>query len=133
MYLKFKNIVTDTFYTDNNEWFVDKDGKIGILKLAYKFDSDIPAYWKEYGFVMLQDDDGISNLFAGEVNLNSLAELKDFFWSRGIADDRLILLRAKVSKTDIFITDEFEGVFLQECFFFRKKICSIMSLHSRKI
>ena len=118
LYLKFKNIVTDTFYTDNNEWFIDKDEKIGILKLAYKTDSDIPAYWKEYGFVMLQDDDGISNLFAGEVNLNSLAELKDFFWSRGIADDRLILLRAKVSKTDIFITDEFEGVFLQEGFFF---------------
>ena len=85
-------------------------------------ESDIPASLKEFRFLMLQDDFRTSNVSVGEVHLNSLAEMyydeKYYFISRGIDDGRAILLRPKVNKTDIFITDEFEGVFLQDRFHF---------------
>ena len=123
LYLKFNTIVADTFYTDNNEWFLDADEKIGILKLAYKTDSDIPAGLKAFRFVMWQDDFRTSNISVGEVILNSMADMQDFFLSRGIANERFILLRSKVNKTDALITDEFEGVLLQDGFSFHNKIC----------
>ena len=72
-----------------------------------------------------------SDVPVGEVHLNSLAEMGDFIRSRlttpvsttpddsRVSDmERFILLRTKVNKSDISITDEFEGVFLQEGFYF---------------
>ena len=67
---------------------------------------------------MWQDYFRISNVSVGEVRLNSMAELGDYLKTRGIEDERAILLRTKVNKRDILITDEFEGVFLQEGFHF---------------
>ena len=66
--------------------------------------------------MMWQDDFRTSNISVEEVILNSKAETLNFFSSRGIVDGHLILLRPKVDKTDIFITDEFEGVLFQEGF-----------------
>ena len=116
--LRFQYVIIDTFYTDNNEWFVDGDDRIGIIKLVYNTESDIPAYLTDYRFLMWQDDFRTSNEYVGEVHLNSKNETGDYFISRGIADGRAILLRSKVNKTDIFITDELEGVFLQDGFHF---------------
>ena len=65
---------------------------------------------------MWQDDFKTSNISVDEVYLNSMAETLNFFSSRGIVDGHLILLRPKLNKKDIFITDEFEGVFLQAGF-----------------
>ena len=59
-----------------------------------------------------------SDVPVGEVHLNSLAEMGDFIRSRVSDMERFILLRTKVNKSDISITDEFEGVFLQEGFYF---------------
>ena len=63
---------------------------------------------------MWQDDFRTSNVSVSEVHLNSMTEIRDFFIARGIGDGRAILLRSTVNETDISITDEFEGVFLQE-------------------
>ena len=65
---------------------------------------------------MWQADLRTSNVSVSEVHLDSMAEIEDYFTSRGILDERAILLRAKVNKRDVLITDEFEGVFLQEGF-----------------
>ena len=67
---------------------------------------------------MWQDDFRTSNESVGEAHLNSMTEFKNYSISRGIADGRAILLRSKVNERDILITDEFEGVFLQEGFDF---------------
>ena len=117
--LRFQYVIIDTFYTDNNEWFIDSDDRIGIIKLVYDIESDIPASLTNYRFLMWQDDFRRSNItYVGEVHINSVAEMQDFFISRGGADGRAILLGTKMNKTDIFITDELEGVFLQGGFHF---------------
>ena len=81
-------------------------------------ESDIPAYLTDYRFLMWHDDFRKSNEYVGEVHLNSMAEIRDLFKARGVLDERAILLRTKVNERDILITDEFEGVFLQEGFDF---------------
>ena len=106
---------------------MDNDHKIGILKLVYDTESNIPVNLRDIRFVMWQDDFKTSNVSVGEVHLNSMSEMQDFFISRGIANERFILLRTKVNKTDISITDEFEGVFLQEGFY------SILSKYGQSI